>query len=134
MQKEYINSLEFVSTNETNNKPKQPSFMTSEEDVNKSISPSISDNENEEHVSSEIIKAFEKSNEKLSESKKESNGLTILSHDSYINSVGNMHIIGEVVNNASNSAEYVKIIGTFYNNNNKVVGTSFTFTEPSDLG
>ncbi|HEX2406554.1 MAG TPA: sulfatase-like hydrolase/transferase, partial [Nitrososphaeraceae archaeon] len=24
-------------------------------------------------------------------------------------------------------------IGTFYDNNNKIVGTSFTFTEPSDL-
>ena len=130
--KKMINSLEFVSTNETNNnKQKQPSFMTSEEDVNKSISPSISD-ENEEDVSSEIIKAFEKSIEKLSESKKESNGLTILSHDSYINSAG-MHIIGEVVNNASNSAEYVKIIGTFYDNTNKIVGTSFTYTKPSDL-
>lgn len=52
----------------------------------------------------------------------------------HINSAGNMHIIGEVVNNASNSAEYVKIIGTFYDNNNKIVGISFTFTEPSDLG
>ena len=132
--KTMVNSLEFVSTiNETNNnKQKQPSFMTSEEDVNKSISPSIS-YENEEDGSSEIIKAFEKSIEKLSESKKELNGLTILSHDSYINSAG-MHIIGEVVNNASNSAEYVKIIGTFYDNTNKIVGTSFTYTEPSDLG
>ena len=132
--KKMINSLEFVSTNET--KSKQPSFMTSEEEEgNKSISrPSISDNEYEEDISSEFIKAFEKSIEKLSESKKESIGLTILSHDSYINSAGTMHIIGEVVNNASNSAEYVKIIGTFYDNTNKIVGTSFTYTKPSDLG
>ena len=51
----------------------------------------------------------------------------------HINSAGNMHIIGEVVNNASNSAEYVKIIGTFYDNTNKIVGTSFTYTDPKDL-
>jgi hypothetical protein len=44
-----------------------------------------------------------------------------------------MHIIGKVVNNVSNSAEYGKIIGTFYDNTNKIVGTSFTYTEPSDL-
>ena len=129
-----LNSLEFVSTNnETTNKAKQPSFMASEES-NESISPSISDNEYVEGLSSEFIKALDKSFDKLPESKKESNGLTILSHDSYINSAGTMHLIGEVVNNASSSAEYVKIIGTFYDNTNKVVGTSFTYTEPSDLG
>jgi len=132
--KTIINSLEFVSTiNETNNnKPKQPSFMTSEEDINKSISPSISNNENEEDVSSEIIKAFEKSFGNLGKSN--SSELTVLSHNSYVNSAGNMHIIGEVKNNTPDITEYVKIIGTFYDNNNKVVGTSFTFTEPSDLG
>ena len=74
--KKMLSSLEFVSTNETTNKPKQPSFMASEES-NESISPSISDNEYLEGISSEFIKAFEKSSDKLPES--ESNELTILS-------------------------------------------------------
>jgi len=124
--KKMLNSLEFVSTNET--KPKQPSFMTSEEEVNESTSPSISNNQKEEDFS-ELIKTLDKSFDKLSGSKE----LTILSHDSYINSAGNMHIIGEVENNTPDIAEYVKVIGTLYDNNDKMVGTSFTFTSPSDL-
>ena len=44
-----------------------------------------------------------------------------------------MHIIGEVENKSPIVVEYVKVIGTLYDNNNKVVGTSFTFTEPTDL-
>jgi hypothetical protein len=39
----------------------------------------------------------------------------------------------EVENKSPNVAEYVEVIGTLYDNNNKIVGTSFTFTEPSDL-
>jgi SLAP domain-containing protein len=129
--KTMLNSLEFVSTiNETINKPKQPSFMASEES-NESISPSVSDNEYLEGFSSEFLKAFDKSFDKLPESK--SNELTISSHDSYINSIGHMHVIGEVQNNTPNVIQYVKVTGTFYDNNNKVVGTSFTYTDPSDV-
>jgi SLAP domain-containing protein len=129
--KTIFNSLEFVSTiNETINKPKQPSFMASEE-LNESISPSLSDNEYLEDLSSEFNKALDKSFDKLPESK--SNELTISSHNSYINSIGNMHVIGEVQNNTPNVIQYVKVTGTFYDNNNKVVGTSFTYTDPTDL-
>jgi SLAP domain-containing protein len=132
--KKMLNSLEFVSTNETINKPKQPSFMTSEE-FNESTSPlpyiSDNENENEESALSEVSKALEKAFDKLPES--ESNELTISSHNSYINSIGHMHVIGEVENNTPNIVKYVQVTATFYGNNNKVVGTSFTFTDPSDL-
>jgi SLAP domain-containing protein len=129
--KKMLNSLEFVSTiNETINKPKQPSFMASEKS-NESISPSISDNEYLEGLSSELMKALDKSFDKLPESK--SNELTISSHNSYINSIGHMHVIGEVQSNTPNVIQYVKVTGTFYDNNNKVVGTSFTYTDPKDL-
>ena len=47
--KKMIDSLQFVSRNES--KQKQPSFMTSEEEVNESTSPSHSDNQNEEDFS-----------------------------------------------------------------------------------
>ncbi|MDQ6668429.1 MAG: Ig-like domain-containing protein [Thermoproteota archaeon] len=59
--------------------------------------------------------------------------LRILSHTSYIDSVGAFHVVGEVENNSSKTAKFVEIIGTFYNSNGTVVGTSFTFTKPHDL-
>jgi len=59
--------------------------------------------------------------------------LKILSQTHYIDSVDAYHVVGEVENNSSKTASYVEIIGTFYDANGTVVGTSFTFTEPHDL-
>jgi hypothetical protein len=54
--------------------------------------------------------------------------LEILSHTSYVD--GNwLHIVGEVKNNSNYPMEYVKIVITLYDNNSKVVGTDFTYTE-----
>ena len=64
---------------------------------------------------------------------KSNNTIKILSHDSYIDSGGTMHVVGEVENNTPKVAQFVEIIGTFYDSNNKVVGTSSTFTSPTDL-
>ena len=50
------------------------------------------------------------------------NGLQILS------------VVGEVQNNTPANAQFVQVIGTFYDNNNQVVGTQFTYTNPSDIG
>ena len=44
-----------------------------------------------------------------------------------------MHIVGEVMNQSPVTARFVKIIVTFYNANNQVIGTDFGYTEPSDL-
>jgi flagellar basal body rod protein FlgG len=57
----------------------------------------------------------------------------ILSQTHHIDSVGAYHVVGEVENNSSKLAKFVEIIGTFYDANHTVVGTSFTFTEPHDL-
>jgi hypothetical protein len=134
--KKMMNSIEFVSSNESKKKqpsfmtstapekPKQPSFMRSEES-NKTIS-SIANNENKINNSN-----LEMHNQLGI--KQRSNQLQILSHDSYIDSAGIMHIIDEVENKSPTLVKFVKVIGTLYDNNNKVVGTSFTFTEPSDL-
>jgi hypothetical protein len=62
------------------------------------------------------------------------NGIQILSHNSFIDSIRYMHVVGEVRNNLPTTATYVKVTGTFYNTNNEVVGTEFTFTSPSDIG
>ena len=67
----------------------------------------------------------------ISESKPE--GLQILSHNSFTDSVGILHVVGEVQNNSPTSAQFVQVIGTFYDNNDQVVGTQFTYTNPSDI-
>jgi hypothetical protein len=37
-------------------------------------------------------------------------------------------------NNTPTNAQFVKITGTFYDSSNNVVGTGFTYTDPSDIG
>jgi len=63
-----------------------------------------------------------------------SNGLEILSHNSFTDSIGTMHVVGEVQNNSPTTATFVKVIGTFYDTNDRVVATDFTYTNPSDIG
>jgi hypothetical protein len=59
--------------------------------------------------------------------------LTILSHNSYTDSAGYFHVVGEVENNTPSTAKSVQITGTFYDINNAVVGTQFTRTNLSDI-
>jgi hypothetical protein len=61
-------------------------------------------------------------------------GLQILSHNSFMDTLGYRHVVGEIKNNYPSTATFVKIIGTFYDVNNIVVGTDFTYTNPSDIG
>ena len=62
-----------------------------------------------------------------------SNELQILSDNSFTDSIGYMHVVGEVQNNGATNAQFVQVTGTFYDNNNQVVGTHFTYTNPSDI-
>jgi len=62
------------------------------------------------------------------------NGLQILSHNSFTDSIGYLHIVGEIKNNYPSTATFVRIVGTFYDINNQVVGTQFTYANPSDIG
>ncbi|WP_091828963.1 FxLYD domain-containing protein [Methanohalophilus halophilus] len=52
----------------------------------------------------------------------------ILSSSSYIE-YDDFHLVGEVQNNLDQNIEYVKIIGTFYNEYNEVIGTDYTYTD-----
>jgi Periplasmic copper-binding protein (NosD) len=61
------------------------------------------------------------------------NTLKILSHNSFIDSAGYFHVVGEAQNVSPNTLESVKVIGTFYDVDGKVVGTHFTFTNPDKL-
>lgn len=128
--KKMINSLEFISTTTTTtttNKinQKQPSFMMDTNETNNESSILDLINENTSQL---LNKNTEQPNESL-----ESNKIQIRNHNSYIDSVGYMHVIGKIENNTPLIAEFVKIIGTFYDNNRNVVGTSFTYADPSDI-
>ena len=41
--------------------------------------------------------------------------------------------MGQVLNQAPVAAGFVKIIATFYDSYGQVIGTDFTYTDPSDL-
>lgn len=60
-------------------------------------------------------------------------GLEILSHSSYIDGVGYMHIVGEIENIGTVRATYVKIVATCYDETGKVVDADFTFSDPMDI-
>jgi hypothetical protein len=57
----------------------------------------------------------------------------ILSYNSYVSSTGSLHIVGEVINESFQPIRFVEITATFYDYNNRVIGTDFTFTNPSTL-
>ena len=44
-----------------------------------------------------------------------------------------MHVVGEVENNTPTNISFMKITGTFYDINNEVVATDFTYTNPTDI-
>lgn len=58
----------------------------------------------------------------------------VLSMNSFIDSIGYLHVVGEIENNTPNLITYVKATATFYDINNQVVGTDYTYTNPTDLG
>lgn len=60
-------------------------------------------------------------------------GVQILTNRSFIDSDGNMHIVGEVINNSSSIAVFVTIVGTIYDIDNKVLATQFTYTNPVNI-
>jgi hypothetical protein len=61
-------------------------------------------------------------------------GIQILTHNSFTDAAGYFHVVGEIKNNSPATATFVKIIGTFYDTNNQVVATDYTFSNPSDIG
>jgi hypothetical protein len=55
-------------------------------------------------------------------------GLSINSHRS--NADGSYYkVVGEVENNGDRTVDYVKLVATFYDDNDEVIGTSFTYTD-----
>jgi hypothetical protein len=56
--------------------------------------------------------------------------LQILSHRTYIDSLGWHHIVGEVQNNGVAPMEFVEIMAKLYDESQAVIGTKLTFTTP----
>jgi hypothetical protein len=44
-----------------------------------------------------------------------------------------MYIVGEIENNGNETAQFVNVIATFYNQNGTVVAADFTYTNPYDI-
>ena len=55
--------------------------------------------------------------------------LEIVSHSSYVSSIGMYHVVGEVRNNSSNNLEVVKITATFYNSVDVVIASDFAYVD-----
>lgn len=60
-------------------------------------------------------------------------GLEILSSSSYVDTLGWMHVVGEIKNIGVYATTYVKVIAIFYDSTGKVVDCAFTFSDPHDL-
>lgn len=60
--------------------------------------------------------------------------LKVLSSNSFVDSIGFFHVVGEIQNGTPDFVTFVQAAATFYDKNNRVVGTSFSYTNPADLG
>lgn len=63
----------------------------------------------------------------VSETVKDTGKVEVKSHSKKLNDRGLTEIVGEVVNNTAKPVTYVKVIVTFYDQKNAVIGTSFTY-------
>jgi hypothetical protein len=81
----------------------------------------------------EIKQSTVTSNPIPSQEAKETGKVEVKSQLKKISSIGYMEVVGEVVNNTNKPVSYVKITATFYNSENKVIGTGSTYAgETSD--
>ena len=114
--KDFKNMINSVVFNSTTSK-KIPSFMKNKDTTNQSQGLLGNDNSNDQ-----------------SSGMTANANINLSSSNSYIDTIGFYHIVGEVENKNAISLTSVKIIATLYNSNNGVVGTDSTYTNPSDLG
>jgi hypothetical protein len=56
------------------------------------------------------------------------NILPILSSSSFKDTLGSLHVVGELKNNSTDPFDFVKVVSTFYDSTGKVVGTDFTYS------
>ena len=63
--------------------------------------------------------------------------LRILSQYGYVepNQISNgiLHVIGEVINESNQTARFIRVVATFYDQNKQVIGTDYSYTTLSEL-
>jgi hypothetical protein len=59
--------------------------------------------------------------------------LKVLSSNSFMDSAGYLHLVGEIENGTPDPVTLVQATATFYDKNNNVVATDYSYTNPSDL-
>lgn len=149
--KQVVKSIEFIPIEEGFKKPRHPSFMENldieekqesvenvDEQKETRNNKTMSNQDNKELTAAlpSLLeeKEFQLAKEKLKDqTDKRVKDIVITSNTSYTDSIGDMHIVGEVKNNLPNLAESVKIIATLYDSKGNVIGMDYTYTEPSDL-
>ena len=62
-----------------------------------------------------------------------SNRVQILKNSSFIDSNGNMHVVGEVRNNSPSTVVFITIVGNFYDVQNELVAMQFTYSKPASI-
>ncbi len=60
--------------------------------------------------------------------------LKFMTSSSFIDLADYFHVVGEIQNTSPGVLRFVEVIGTFYDATNRVVATSSTYTNPSDIG
>jgi len=59
--------------------------------------------------------------------------LKIRTNSSYTDGLGYLHIVGEVENKGQLTAEWVKVVSTYYNEQDTVIGTSYAYADPKTI-
>lgn len=75
----------------------------------------------------EIKQSTNTNNPAPSQEVKETGKVEVKSQSKKISSIGYMEIVGEVINNTDRPVSSVKITTTYYNQEGKVIGTSFSY-------
>ena len=57
------------------------------------------------------------------------NDIRLLSSSDYKDELDYFHVIGEVENTSPDAQEFIKVTSSFYDSSNKIVGTSFAYTD-----
>ena len=60
-------------------------------------------------------------------------GLSVITENFFEDSFGYLHVVGEVRNDLNVPMNFVRVNVAFYDSQNKIVGTDFTYTEPSTI-
>jgi hypothetical protein len=61
------------------------------------------------------------------------NQVMISSTSNYVDSLNYFHVFGTIENNSPSVIKFVQVLGVFYDTNNNIVGTGFTYGEPHTI-